>query len=631
MPPHLPPLDKDARRHYAHRLTIVVIVAVFMGLGIAARLVWLQVVEAPHYTALARGNRVSIVPIAPTRGLIRDRTGRVLAENMPTFELTLTPDQVPDIKATIKRLDKLVGLTPDDMDDFENLRKTRKPFQPVPIKTNLSSSELASFSVQRQDFPGVNVHATLTRHYPTDTNTAAVVGYVGLLSQDDLKRLDPSEYRASAHVGKTGVEGEYEKLLHGNVGYSKVEVNARGRKLRVLETNPPVAGKNIRLTIDTRLQQIAYHALGTHAGAVVAIQPATGAILCLVSKPGYDPNAFVNGISRAAYNKLLQNPEEPLINRAISGRYAPGSTIKPFIGMAALHYGVITPTTTIYAGPTFKLPNYSHVYHDWNPSQSGYETLSSAITRSIDTFFYKLAQKLGINKMHDFLAQFGLGKKPPIDLPGARAGVNPSPEWKMSTLGKPWYPGETINNGIGQGYMLVTPLQLAMATAAISMHGKLMRPHVLKSIENPVTGTRKTVKPEQLNQIQLPERGDWDYVVHAMHQVIASPHGTGHRIADKLEYPAAGKTGSAQVVSVYHPESMDLEEIPYEQRVNGLFIAFAPVKQPEIAVAVIVQHGGVGAHSAAPIARAIISTWLEKHPPQTAPSGKPVKHVSPSR
>jgi penicillin-binding protein 2 len=627
MTPPLPLPDKPGRKQYARRLAIVAIVAALLGLGIAAHLLRLQVIEGSHYSALARGNRVRVLPIAPTRGLIYDRNGRLLAENVPTFELTLTPDQVSDFKATIKGLNKLVGLTPDDIEAFKNLRKTKKSFQPVPIKTDLTRDELARFSVERQNFPGVNIHATLKRHYPTNTDTASVVGYVGLISRKDLKRLNSEAYRASAHVGKTGAEYEYEKTLHGKMGYAKVEVNARGRQLRVLDTNPPVTGKDIKLTIDTRLQQIAYHALGTHAGAVVAIQPATGAILALVSKPGYDPNAFVNGISRAAYRKLLENPDDPLINRAIAGRFAPGSTIKPFIGMAGLHYGVLTPTSTLYAGPTFRLPHYSHVFHDWNPYQNGQETLSSAITRSIDTFFYEVAQKLGIDKMHDFLGQFGFGKKPPIDLPGARAGVNPSPAWKRRTLGKPWYPGETINNGIGQGYMLVTPLQLAMATAAIPMHGKLMRPHILESVDDPVTGIREVYKPEELNQIKLPDPNDWDYVVHAMHEVIANPHGTGHRLAGKLKYPAAGKTGSAQVVSIYHPESMQLKDIPYRHRVNGLFIAFAPLKHPEIAVAAIVQHGGVGAHSAAPIARALISTWLAKHPPQAPSDKKSITHV----
>ncbi|MDN5865663.1 MAG: penicillin-binding protein 2 [Gammaproteobacteria bacterium] len=627
----LPPIDKTGRRHYALRLVIVAIVALLFGLGIAARLAWLQVAEGSHYSALARGNRIRVVPIAPTRGLIFDRNGKVLAENIPMYELTLTPDQVPEIGTTIKRLDKLIGLSADDIQDFHHLRETKKSFQPVPIKTDLTPQEVARFAVHRQHFPGVALHATLKRHYPAGAIGAAVAGYVGLISEEDLKNLDPDEYRASAHVGKTGVEFEYEKLLHGEVGFAKVEVNAQGRRIRILETHPPKGGKNIHLTIDTRLQEIAYRALGSHAGAVVAIQPQTGAVLCLVSKPGYDPNEFVNGISQAAYSRILSNPDDPLINRAIAGRYAPGSTIKPFIGMAALEYGVLTPATTIYAGPTFRLPNYSHVFHDWNPYQNSYETLATAITGSVDTFFYQVAQELGIRKMHDFLYQFGFGREPPIDLPGARAGVNPSPKWKMRVLGKPWYRGETINNGIGQGYMLVTPLQLAMATAAISMHGELMRPHVLEKAVNPATGTVMKAKPRQLNQVTLPDPGYWNYIIHAMHEVIASPDGTAHGIAGKLDYPAAGKTGSAQVVSEYHGEELELSEIPYEERVNGLFIAFAPIEHPQIAVAVIVQHGGVGAHSAAPIARAIISTWLDQHPPGTRQPQRTTPDVSQSR
>lgn len=629
MRPRLPAIDASGRRYYRLRLAIIAGVVLLLVFGIVARLAWLQVVQGSYYSALARGNRIRIVPIAPTRGLIFDRNGRVLAENVPTFELTLTPGQVRDIPATLERLDELVGLSRDDISDFRHLRETKKNFQPIPVKTDLTPQELARFSVNRQDFPGVDVHATLKRHYPSAAVAAPVVGYVGLISQENLARLDADEYRASAHVGKTGVEWQYEKLLHGKVGYAKVEVNVRGRRIRVLDTHPPEHGKNLYLTIDTRLQQIAYRALGRHAGAVVAIQPQTGAVLCLVSKPGYDPNAFVNGISRAAYQKLLNDPQDPLVNRAIAGRYAPGSTIKPFIGMAGLEYGVLTPTTTVYSGPTFRLPNYSHVFHDWNPYQSDYETLATAIVGSVDTFFYQLAQKLGIRRMHDFLAEFGFGKQPPIDLPGASAGVNPSPAWKMRTLGEPWYRGETINNGIGQGYMLVTPLQLAMATAAVAMHGKLMRPHVLMKTVDPATGHSRKVEPQMLRRITLPESSYWSYIVHAMHGVIADPDGTAHSLADQFKYPAAGKTGSAQVVSVYHGSDTELSEIPYEERVNGLFIAFAPVEHPQIAVAVVVQHGGVGAHSAAPIARAIVSTWLAKHPPQIKPPRVVESDVSP--
>lgn len=619
MPARLPPLGGPGHEHFARRLMIVVIIALLLGLGLVVRLAWLQIVENSHYSALARGNRIHIVPVAPTRGIIYDRNGRVLANNVPTYELTLTPDQVPDIAATLKRLKKLIGLTSDDIANFHRLRAAKKNFQPVPVKTDLSPGGLARFAVRRQNFPGVDVHATLKRYYPKETDAANVVGYVGLISRRDLKRLNPKEYRASAHVGKTGVEREYEKALHGKIGYSKVEVNAAGRRIQVLETHPPQAGEDIYLTIDTRLQQIAYRALGEHAGAVVAIQPDTGAVLCMASKPGYDPNLFVNGISHKAYRAMLKRPNDPLVNRAIAGRYAPGSTIKPFIGLAALDYGVLTPTSTLFAGPTFRLPHYSHVFHDWNPYQNGYETLSSALTRSIDTFFYAVAQKLGIHKMHAMLAQFGFGKKPPIDLPGARAGVNPSPAWKERTQHKPWYPGNTINNGVGQGYLLVTPLQLASAAAAIATHGRRMRPHIVEASVNSTTGKLTRVKPKLVQAIELPDSAYWSYVVNALHQVVANPRGTAHRLAKGLKYPMAGKTGSAQVVSVYHKESLKLKNIPYAERVNGLFIAFAPVAHPEIAVAAVVQHGGVGARSAGPIARAIIKTWLDKHPPENQP------------
>jgi penicillin-binding protein 2 len=616
MAARLPPIGGRGRRRYAQRLAALACIALALGFALGGRLAWLQIAQGPHFTALARGNRIRVVPIAPTRGRIYDRNGQILAKNVAVYELTLTPDQVPYIKQTLARLNKLVGLTPQDLANFRHLRAAKRSFQPIPVKSDLTPRELARFAVRRQDFPGVRVQATLKRYYPRVTDAADVVGYVGLISKKELQTLNASEYSASAHVGKNGAEREYERILHGKIGYKKVEVNAAGRKLQVLQTHAPKAGKNIYLTIDTRLQQIATHALGDREGAAVAIQPETGAVLAMASNPTYDPNLFVNGISAAAYHKLLHSPGDPLVNRALRGRYAPGSTIKPFIGITALHDGVLTPTTTLYAGPTFRLPHYSHVFHNWDPYQNGYQTLGTAIMRSTDTFFYELAQQLGIHKMHAMLAQFGFGKVPPIDLPGALAGVNPSPAWKEKTQGQPWYPGNSVNIGIGQGYLLVTPLQLASAVATIANRGKRMRPHVLEAAASPVTGDRSTVQPELVHQIKLPNQAWWGYMVDAMHQVIANPRGTAHRVGAGLKYPMAGKTGSAQVVSVYHGQ-LKRQDIPFAQRVNGLFIAFAPLVHPQIAVAVVVQHGGEGAHSAAPIARALITTWLREHPPPT--------------
>ena len=598
------------QRHFRRRLVLISVIAALLGGALIARMVWLQLIEASHYTALARGNRIRVLPIAPTRGLIYDRNGTVLAENVPTYELVVTPDQVPDLKSALKRLAPIVGLSTEDLDNFNHLRKLKKSFQPVPLKTDLDQTQLAKFAVNRQDFPGVDVRATLKRHYPKGTDGAAVVGYVGLLSAHDLKRLNPDEYRASAHVGKTGVEWQYEKLLHGQIGYRQVEVNANGRILRTVSTTPPVPGKNLYLTIDDRLQKAAYQALKNQPGAVVAIQPDTGAVLCLVSSPGYNPNLFVNGISNKQYHDLLNQPEHPLVDRALRGRYAPGSTIKPFIGLAALKWGIVTPTSTIFAGPTFTLPNYSHVYHNWNPYQNSKQTLTQAITQSTDTFFYKVADELGIDHIHNFLERFGFGTRPPIDLPGALAGINPSPAWKLRTRGKPWYLGETINIGIGQGYFQVTPLQLAWATATLANHGKRMRPHVLAATTDPATDTRTVTVAQSMGQIKLPESNYWNYVLHAMHEVIVNPKGTAHRIAKGLNYAMAGKTGTAQVTSVYHSDFAPEQNIPWKLRDNALFIALAPIKHPSIAVAVVVEHGGGGASAAAPIARKVIDAWM---------------------
>ncbi len=597
-------------RHFRRRLILIAVVAALLGAGLVARMVWLQLIEASHYTALARGNRIRVLPIAPTRGLIYDRNGKVLAENLPAYEITLTPDQVKNIPATLKRLQNLVDLTPNDIKNFDHLRRLKKPFQPIPIKTGLTSKELARFAVNRQDFPGVDVRATLKRYYPRGTDATAVVGYVGLLSAQDLKRLNPDEYRASAHVGKTGVEWQYETLLHGQVGYRQVEVNASGRILRTVSTTPPVPGKSLYLTIDDRLQKTAYKALAGQPGAVVAIDPRTGAVLCLVSSPGYDPNPFVDGISNKAYQTLLHRPHDPLVDRALRGRYAPGSTIKPFIGLAALDLGILKPSSTIFAGPTFTLPNYSHVFHNWDPYQNGRQTLAQAIVTSTDTFFYQLADQLGIQRIHDFLKRFGFGVMPPIDLPGALAGINPSPAWKMRTRGKPWYRGETINTGIGQGYFQVTPLQLAWATATLADHGRHLRPHVLAASVDRATGRRKEVRPKVLSTIKLPEPADWNYMLNAMHQVVTNPRGTAHGISRGLTYPLAGKTGTAQVTSVYHSDFAPEQNIPWKLRDNALFIAIAPVRHPTIAVAVVVEHGGGGASAAAPIARKVVDAWM---------------------
>ena len=596
--------------HFRRRLVLISVIAALLGAGLVARMVWLQLIEASHYTALARGNRIRVLPIAPTRGLIYDRNGKVLAENLPAYEITLTPDQVKDIPSTLRRLQNLVDLTPNDIKNFDHLRRLKKPFQPIPVKTGLTPDELARFAVNRQDFPGVDVRATLKRYYPGGTDAAAVVGYVGLLSAEDLKRLNADEYRASAHVGKTGIEWQYEKMLHGKVGYRRVEVNASGRILRTVSTTPPVPGKSLYLTIDDRLQKAAYKALAGQPGSVVALDPRTGAVLCLVSSPGFDPNPFVDGISNKAYQALLHRPHDPLVDRALRGRYAPGSTIKPFIGLAALDLGIIKPSSTIFAGPTFTLPNYSHVFHNWDPYQNGKQTLEQAIVRSTDTFFYQLADQLGIRRIHDFLKRFGFGVKPPIDLPGALAGINPSPAWKMRTRGKPWYRGETINTGIGQGYFQVTPLQLAWAAATLADRGRHLRPHVLAASVDRATGRRKEVRPKVLSTIKLPEPADWNYMLNAMHQVVMNPRGTAHGIARGLDYPLAGKTGTAQVTSVYHSDFAPEQNIPWKLRDNALFIAIAPIRHPTIAIAVVVEHGGGGASAAAPIARKVVDAWM---------------------
>jgi len=623
----MPPLYPSGHSHerFVRRLAFVGIVAALLGIGLVTRMGWLQVLQAHRYAALARGNRIRVMPLAPTRGLIYDRNGKLLAENEPTYELTVVPDQVKNLPKTLRRLGRLIHLTPKDLSDFRHLRATKQSFQPIPVKTDLTPREVARFAVNRQKFPGVDVHAALKRHYPKGTDAAAVVGYVGLISPHDLKRLDASQYSASAHVGKTGIEWQYERALHGQVGYRKVEVNAAGRPVRTLSEKPPRPGDDLYLTIDDRLQKAAFKALGDRRGAVVAINPQNGSILCLVSKPSFNPNAFVNGISPKAYHALLHGSGKPLVDRALRGRYAPGSTIKPFLGLAGLYFGTLKPSTTIYAGPTFTLPHYSHVFHNWDPYQHGKQTLEQAIIRSTDTFFYQLAQKLGIERMHAFLNRFGFGDKPPIDIPGALPGVNPSPAWKRRTRGKPWYAGETINEGIGQGYFQITPLQLASATATLAAHGRRFRPHLLGAVRDTTNDQVTHIPADPLARLTLPEPADWNYVLNAMHEVITNPRGTAHRIDHGLDYEMAGKTGTAQVTSIYHSDFAKEENIPPAQRDNALFIAIAPLKHPSIAVAVVVEHGGGGATAAAPIARKVADAWMHG---DDKPENAGDKHVS---
>ncbi len=591
-------------------LTAVAVMALFGAL--VGRLFWLQVLNHRHFTTLSQGNRMRIQPIPPTRGLIYDRNGTLLAENLPSFRLDIVPEEVPDLNRTISRLSRILAIAPRDIQRFKRQMHHQHRFESIPIRYRLTPREVARFSVDRARFPGVEIHANLTRYYPDGAALAHVVGYVGALDERDLGHLDNSNYAGTTHVGKTGIEARYERVLHGTVGYRKVEVTAEGRVVRSLSRRPPVPGQNLYLTIDTGLQKVARAALGHKHGAVVAIDTRTGGILAMVSTPSFDPNQFVDGIDPQTYARLTSSPAEPLFDRAIRGRYPPGSTIKPFMGLAELQTGtVIGDHGLIDCKGVYRLPHTHSLYHGWKRWGHGRTNLRKAIAQSCDIYFYHLAVAMGIQKMHDFLTRFGFGRPTGVDLDGERGGILPSPAWKRKKYGKPWYTGETVITGIGQGYMLVTPLQLAAATAIIANHGKRLRPHLVRDFQNPVNGKLAPLDDIREPRLALHDPEYWTRMVHDMERVVSSIHGTAHDISRGLRYRIAGKTGTAQVFSSGGgDEEGEEKNLPERLRDHALFIAFAPAEHPRIAVAVVVEHGGGGSVAAAPVARKVMDAYL---------------------
>ncbi len=598
---------------FTTRIIIVAVIGLLLLLAVATRLFYLQIINHSHYVTLAEGNRLRTEPVTPPRGLIYDRNGVLLAENQPSYELDIVPEQVPDLHATIAALSKIVDIRPQDLKQFYDLLKTKKPFQPLPLRTTLSDTEVARFAVDRQNFPGVDIRATLARYYPLGQVTAHVVGYTGIISPGELANLDPAEYTNTSQVGKIGIEGSYESLLHGSMGTRQVETDAQGRVVRVVSYTPPVPGSNLYLSIDVRLQVAAEKALGDYNGAVVAINPRNGEVLALVSTPTFDPNQFVGGISSGDFAKLNTSPSQPLFNRALRGQYPPGSTIKPFLALAALNYGVVNPFKNLLCPGYFYLPSNPNPYRDWKRGGHGEIDLPNAITQSCDVYFYTVALKLGIDRIHEYLTtQLGFGEPTGIDLMGERDGVVPSPEWKRKILHAPWYLGDLVIVGIGQGYLLVTPLQLADGAAAISMHGERFVPHLLHAIGNPLSGIISDTTPRALPAVQESNPNAWKIVVQAMKNVVATWQGTAHSIGVGAQYSIAGKTGTAQVyrkrLGVFGEQ--DESDIPRQLRDNAVFIAFAPVDNPRIAVAVVAEHGGGGASTAAPIARKVMDAYL---------------------
>jgi penicillin-binding protein 2 len=603
-------LQNDVRVFQA-RIVFSVVLLLLAVAALVVRLVYLQIVGHEHYATLSQDNRVKIAPLPPTRGIVYDRNGEVLADNVPSYSLELVPERVDDLDATLAELQSLLGLSDEDVRRFRKLKGQHKSFESIPLKMRLDEQQIARFAVKQPFFPGVQIAVRMIRTYPYGELTAHAVGYVSRISEADLKTLDPSLYSGTYHIGKSGIEKTYETLLHGRTGHQELETNVQGRSIGVLNTVPPVPGADLRLSLDISLQRAAIEALGEYNGAVVAMEPATGRVLAFVSKPSFDPNPFVYGIPKEDYDRLQASPDRPLYNRALRGVYPPGSTVKPFEGLAGLEVGDLPADRRVSCPGYFQLPNSSHQYRDWRKGGHGAVDLKSAITQSCDVYFYKLALSLGIDKLSEFMGRFGFGKRTGIDIPGELPGVYPSKEWKKKRSKYPWFPGETVITGIGQGYVAVTPVQLARATAILANRGRVVVPRLLDVVQG-----GDGVAPPEAGREQLviaPEH--WDTVIQAMIDVVHSARGTAKSIAPGLSYHVAGKTGTAQVFSVGQGQKYRESEVKKEMRDHALFIAFAPAEHPRIAVAVLAEHGGHGGSVAAPVARAVMERYLNGSAP----------------
>jgi penicillin-binding protein 2 len=600
----------EETRQVKRRVLITGIAMLLLFGFLVTRLIYLQIIQHDHFITLSQNNRVKVVPIAPIRGLIYSRDGVLLAENQPAFSLEVIPEKVNDLDALLSEISLIIDIREDDIARFWKSLREKRRFESVPLKFNLNEAEVARFSVQNHRFPAVEVIARPYRRYPENELTAHIIGYVGRIDDNDLQTVDVSNYLGSTHIGKIGVEKAYENILHGQVGHQQVEVNAQGRVIRVLERTPPIPGKNIFLTIDIGLQKVAMKSLQGKRGAIVAMDPTNGDILALVSAPSYDPNLFVNGINYDTYNGLLSSKDTPLVNRALQGTYPPGSTIKPFLGLTALTYGVREPDDTIWCPGWYRLKGSSHLYRDWKREGHGEVDFNYAIMQSCDVYYYDTANDLGITRLHDGLLNFGFGNKTGIDIGGEAAGLVPSPEWKRKTYNQPWYPGETLIAGIGQGSLLVTPLQLVNATASLANNGKLYAPHLAALSADQISHERNDIQTVQSSEIGIYQAAQWEIIKQAMIDVVHGERGTARGSGYNSKYRMAGKTGTAQVIAIAQDEEYLKEDIPEELQDHALFIAFAPAEEPSIAVAVIVENGGSGSSSAAPIARQLFDYYL---------------------
>lgn len=597
-------------RVFRRRALLAFLAAALFLSALGFRFAYLQVYQHEEFVTRSEANRIRARPIVPARGLIYDRAGRLLADNVPAYRLELVPEQVRDLSATLSALGEVIDIDGEDLQRFEEARRAQPRFQPVPLKFRLSEADVAAFAVRRHQFPGVDVVPYLTRRYPYGDLLAHVIGYVGRIDSRDLERLDAARYRGATHVGKAGIEQHYEDRLHGQAGVERVEINVEGRVLRVLERMPAESGENLHLSLDLELQQATVAAFEGQAGAAIAVDPRSGEILAMVSLPSYDPNPFVNGIARGAYAELLAAPDRPLFNRALKGGYEPGSTLKPFIGLAGLELGLRRADQRIFSSGAFRLPGQSREYRDWRRGGHGQVDLVESLAQSVNTYYYQLALDLGIERMSSYMSQFGFGAPTGVDLVGEAVGILPSPAWKRASRNQAWYPGETVIAGIGQGFWVTTPLQLAQAVSMLANGGVRHPPRLLRAVQRgfegeiePVAGTIDTASVVR-NPAHLKA------VVDGMVAVMHGPTGTARSAAADARYLIAGKTGTAQRVSRTSDAEIDQSRLRADQRNQALFVAFAPADAPTIAVVVVVEAGGSGSRAAAPLARRILDAWV---------------------
>ncbi len=602
---------KDAiteNRIFLNRIVTVFMLVMLLLLVLVVRLVYLQIEGHQHYATLATKNRIKISSIPPTRGSIYDRKGRVLAENLPAFGIAIIPEQVKNLDDTLARLQTLLDIPDEKIAEFHKQRKRRKRFVSTPLLMNMSEEELARFAVMRPFFPGVEIQSTVVRNYPYGFLSAHVVGYVGRINEKEIKTLPVAEYSGTHHIGKVGIEQSYETELHGKAGYIEEETNAQGRAVNTLNEVQPESGANLYLTLDIDLQKTAYDALEGYNGAIVAIEIESGDVLAFASRPSYDANLFVNGISVKDYGELRDSEDRPLFNRALRGQYPPGSTVKPFVGLAGLEYQAREAKDSIYCPGYYQLPKVKHKFRDWKRWGHGPTNLDKAITESCDVYFYDLAVTLGIDRMHEFMSRFGFGQKTGIDLIGEKSGVYPSKAWKNKYRKKAWFPGDSIITSIGQGFTLTTPLQLARATATLANRGWVVTPRLVDRLQY---GSASEPGPTQSGEFIPLKPEHLDDVIAAMVNVVHSARGTAKRISKGIDYQIAGKTGTAQVFTVKQNETYNKYKLKKKLHDHALFVSFAPVAEPKIAVAVIVENGGHGGSVAAPMAAKVMKHYLE--------------------